>query len=159
MKSFAFVSRLNKATNIIAGTVLTSVMLFTVADVILRYLGRPILGSVELVSLASVVVIGFALPHTSWTEAHVNVDFLITSMRPVGRSVTMVLTRIVSIALFAAAGIFLIQKGLYMLKTGEVTSTLQIPFYPIAYGLAACFFLQCLILIFQIVKIAGEKYE
>jgi hypothetical protein len=62
-------------------------------------------------------------------------------------------------ALFATAGAFLIKKGLYMYKTGEVTMTLQIPFYPITFTLAACCFLQCLIFVCQIVKIAGEKYE
>lgn len=159
MKLAAFVSRLNKVTNAISGTTLTCMMLFTVSDTILRHFGKPILGSVELGSLASVIVIGFALPHTSWTRAHVNVDFLLTSLGGCGQAVTNVVTRILSMALFATAGGFLINKALYMQKTGEVTMTLQIPFYPITYCLAACCFLQCLILFFQIIKIAGEKDE
>jgi TRAP-type C4-dicarboxylate transport system permease small subunit len=159
MRTLAFVPWLNKATNVIAGTVLTCMMLFTTLDVIMRYLGKPILGSFELVSLAGVAVIGFAMPHTSWTLAHVNVDFLVTSMNEPGQKVTNVATRILSIALFAALGVFLIKKGLYMASTGEVTSTLQIPFYPVSYGLAVCCFLQCLILVCQIVKIAGERHE
>jgi TRAP-type C4-dicarboxylate transport system permease small subunit len=159
MKLLASVSRFNKVTNAIAGTTLTCMMLFTVADTILRYFGKPILGSMELGSLASVVVIGFALPHTSWTKAHVNVDLLLASLSGRGQAVTNVATRILSIALFATAGGFLIKKALYMYKTGEVTMTLQIPFYPITYCLAACCFLQCLILLCQIIEIAGEKYE
>lgn len=159
MRLQVFISWLNRTTNIIAGTVLTCMMLFTTLDVILRYLGKPILGSFELVSLAGVAVIGFAMPHTSWMQSHVNVDFLLTIMGKRGQNVTNVATRILSIALFAALGVFLIQKGMYMSKTGEVSSTLQIPFYPVSYGLAVCCFLQCLVLVCQIIKIAGEKHE
>lgn len=159
MRLQVFISWLNRTTNIIAGTVLTCMMLFTTLDVILRYLGKPILGSFELVSLAGVAVIGFAMPHTSWMQSHVNVDFLLTNMGKRGQNVTNVATRILSIALFAALGVFLIQKGMYMSRTGEVSSTLQIPFYPVSYGLAVCCFLQCLVLVCQIIKIAGEKHE
>lgn len=160
MKLLTYVSRLNNVSNIIAGTVLTCMMLFTVLDVLLRYFfGMPILGSYELVSLAGVAVIGFAMPHTSWVHAHVNVDFLLTSLGSRGQCVLNVATRILSIALFLALGVFLVQKGLYMSRTGEVTSTLQIPFYPVSYGLAVCCYLQCFILVCQIITIVGEKHE
>ena len=159
MKLLGFVSRFNRVTSFIAGTTLTCMMLFTVADTILRYFGKPILGSMELGSLASVIVIGFALPHTSWARAHVNVDFFLGGLSGRGRAVTNVGTRILSLGLFATAGGFLIKKALYMHKTGEVTMTLQIPFYPILFCLATCCFLQCLILLCQAIQIAGDKYE
>jgi TRAP-type C4-dicarboxylate transport system permease small subunit len=39
-------------------------MLVTLTDVVMRYMGKPIFGSVELVCFASAVVIGFAIPYT-----------------------------------------------------------------------------------------------
>jgi len=57
-------TKLSNVMYVCAGVVLTFMMLLTVADVILRYLGRPIAGSYELVSLCGAVVVGFAIPYT-----------------------------------------------------------------------------------------------
>jgi TRAP-type C4-dicarboxylate transport system permease small subunit len=45
-------------------------MLVTLTDVVMRYMGKPIFGSMELVCFTSAVVIGFAIPYTSWTNGH-----------------------------------------------------------------------------------------
>ena len=44
-------------------------------------------------------------------------------------------------------------------KSGEVSLTLQVPFYPVAYGLEVCCFVQCLVLVCVIIKIFGGEYE
>ncbi len=49
-------------------------MLLTVADVVLRLLGRPIVGTYELVALGGAVAIGLSLPLTSWVRGHIYVD-------------------------------------------------------------------------------------
>ena len=46
----------------IAGVALTGIMGLTVTDVMLRSLGRPIVGSYEIVALMGAVVIGFPFP-------------------------------------------------------------------------------------------------
>jgi hypothetical protein len=43
--------------------------------------------------------------------------------------------------------------------SGEVSLTRQIPFYPVAYGLGVSCFIQCLVLITDITKVIGGKYE
>ena len=68
-------------------------------------------------------------------------------------------TRLMGIGLFFAAGWNLIIVGIDLYRTGEVSLTLQLPFYPVAYGLAISCFVQCLVLICDIFKILGEKYE
>jgi TRAP-type C4-dicarboxylate transport system permease small subunit len=160
MKSFlSMVSQLSKVVNVIAGMALTAMMLLTVFDVVLRYLGKPILGCYELVSLGAAVVIGFSLPYTSWVKGHIGVDFLLVELPEWRRGVVLVFTRIMSIALFAVVGVYLIKKGVYMHMTGQVSMTLQMPFYPVAWGVAVCCFIQCLVLICDIVKVAGGNYE
>jgi hypothetical protein len=42
---------------------------------------------------------------------------------------------------------------------GEVSPTLTMPFYPVAYGLGICSFVQCLVLLCDILKILGGKHE
>ena len=155
----ATVPQLSKVLNVIGGMALTGMMLLTVADVILRKFGRPIIGSYELVSLGAAVVIGFSLPFTSLVKAHVAVDFLLLNLKGWKRGVVLVFTRIVGMLLFAAIGAYLFKKGIYMHSTGEVSLTLQMPFYPVAYGLGVCCFVECLVLLWDILKVAGGEYE
>jgi hypothetical protein len=49
--------------------------------------------------------------------------------------------------------------GRDLFVSGEVSLTRQIPFYPIAYGMAICCFIQCLVLICDLFKIFGGQYE
>jgi hypothetical protein len=53
----------------------------------------------------------------------------------------------------------LIKYGMDLHKSGEVSLTLQMPFYPVAYGLAICCFIQCVVIFCDILKILGGKYE
>lgn len=153
------VLRLSQFMNVIAGVMLTLMMLLTVSDVVLRYLGRPIRGTYELVALAGAVAIGFAIPITSWMKGHIYVDFLVNNLSKRGKISVLVATKIVGISFFLIAGIFLIANALSMRESGEVSPTLQLPFYPVAMGLGVCCFIECLVLFADILKIGGGTYE
>jgi hypothetical protein len=53
----------------------------------------------------------------------------------------------------------LIKLGMRLHSTGEVSLTIRMPVYPIAYGLAVCCFIECLVLLCDIGKIYGGEYE
>ena len=145
--------------NIIAGISLTFLMLLTIADVILRGFKSPVPGTYEMVAFAGAVVIGFSLPRTSWLRAHIFVDFFILKFSQKGRDIFNIATRCVVIVLFFLIGWNLIKFGIDLQKSGEVSLTLQMPFYPIAYGVGVCCFIQCLVMVCDIVKISGGKYD
>jgi TRAP-type C4-dicarboxylate transport system permease small subunit len=145
--------------NIIAGISLTFLMLLTVTDVILRSFRRPVVGTYELVAFAGAVVIGFSVPLTSWVRGHIFVDFFILKFSQRVRNVFNFITRCLVIVLFFLIGWNLIKYGIDLQKSGEVSLTLQIPFYPVAYGVGLCCFIQCLVLVGDIVKIFGGEYE
>jgi TRAP-type C4-dicarboxylate transport system permease small subunit len=153
------VKGLSQIINIIAGISLTFLMSLTVADVILRYFRRPIVGTYELVAFTGAVVIGFSLPFTSWMRGHVYVDFLILRFSQKVRNIFNILTRCLVIWLFLMIGWNLIKYGMDLKKSGEVSLTLQLPFYPVALGVGICCFIQCLVLLCDILKILGGKYE
>ena len=67
----------SRVLNVVAGSCLTFLMLLTIADVILRRLRMPILGTYELVGFAGAAVIGFAIPLTSWYRGQIFVDFFV----------------------------------------------------------------------------------
>jgi lipopolysaccharide export LptBFGC system permease protein LptF len=70
-----------------------------------------------------------------------------------------VVTRLISIGLFILIGWNLFILGGDLIRSGEVSTTLLMPFYPVAFGLGVCCFIQCLVLIVDLVKIGGGKYE
>jgi TRAP-type C4-dicarboxylate transport system permease small subunit len=151
--------RLSKLLNAISGITLTFTVLLTTADVIMRYLGKPILGSYELAGLSGAVLIGFALPYASWTRSHINMDFLILKLPKKGFNILVSFTRILSILLFASIGVYLFKKGIYLYRSGEVSLTLKMPYYPIACGIGICCFFVCLVLFCDIIKLIGGEYE
>lgn len=150
---------LSRFINIIAGISLTFLMFLTVTDVILRSFRRPIVGTYELVAFSGAVVIGFALPFTSWVRGHIYVDFFILKFSQKVRNIFNITTRSLVIMLFFLIGWNLIKYGIDLQKSGEVSLTLQMPFYPVAYGVGICCFIQCLVMFCDILKIAGGKYE
>jgi len=153
------VNGLSRFFNVIAGISLTFLMLLTVMDVILRALKRPIVGTYELVAFSGAVVIGFAVPLTSWLRGHIFVDFFILRFSQKVRNIFNITTRCLVFVLFFLIGWNLIKYGMDLQKSGEVSLTLQMPFYPVAYGVAVCCFVQCLVLICDVIKILGGKYE
>jgi len=160
MKGFlGKINGLSRFLNVIAGVSLTFLMLLTVMDVILRSLKRPIVGTYELVAFSGAIVIGFAVPLTSWVRGHIYVDFFILRFSQRVRNVFNIATRCLVIVLFFLIGWNLIKYGIDLQKSGEVSLTLQMPFYPIAYGVGLCCFIQCLVLVCDIIKIFGGEYE
>ena len=86
-KTLRFVSRL---LNIIAGISVTGMMLLTVADVLLRAVGHPIIGTYEIVALSLALVIGFGIPQVSLDRGHVFMDLLLERLsRGVGKLPTL----------------------------------------------------------------------
>ena len=153
------IEKLSKWMQAFSCIALTCLMLLTTTDVIGRTFGHPIVGTYELVGLGGAVVLGFALPVTSWIRGHIFVDtgFLGLS-RPVQNGIN-VATRLISAVLFVLIGWNLFKLGYELQTAGEVTLTRHIPFYPVAYGLALCCSIQSMVLLCDIMKIARGKYE
>lgn len=148
-----------KLLNVIAGCALTFMMLLTVADVILRFFRMPIVGAYELVAFAGGVVIGFAIPMTSFKKGHIFVDFFVLRFSHKTRNLFHLTTRLMGLVLFSIVGWNMIRMGMDMIRTGEVSLTLELPFYPVVYGIGLACFVQCLVILIQIVQVFGGTYE
>jgi TRAP-type C4-dicarboxylate transport system permease small subunit len=133
----------------IAAVAITSIVFLTVADVILRRFRRPIDFTYEVVILLGAIAIGFSIPQTTLDKGHVLMDFL-TERLPQGlQKMFSSITRFLGIGTFAIFGwrIFLFGNNLW--RTGEITPILQMPTYPVAYGLGVCCFVECLVLFYD----------
>jgi TRAP-type C4-dicarboxylate transport system permease small subunit len=127
---------------------ISAIVCLTVVDVVLRKFGTPIDFAIELVILLAPIAIGFALPQTSAEGGHVNVDYLQNKLSPGRYRPVFVLTRFMGIVLFTAVGFYTIRFGARLLQVHQVTPVLQLPEFPVAYGLGACFLLEALVLLY-----------
>jgi C4-dicarboxylate transporter, DctQ subunit len=131
---------------VVAGIALAGSMFLTVADVILRTLKRPIVGTYELVGLLGALVVGFAIPQTSRLQGHVLMDFVTSKLSTGIQRFLQIITRILAMGLFFILGWNMVNLGNDFRRVGEVTPTLQLPLYPVAYGIALCCLVECLVL-------------
>jgi TRAP-type C4-dicarboxylate transport system permease small subunit len=150
---------ISKLLNIIAGIAVTVMMFLTVADVLLRAGGHPIIGTYEIVALLLAIVIGFGIPQVSLDRGHVYMEFLLEKLSKTNRRVMHTFTRVLCLILFAVIGINLFNVGAGFRASGEVTATIQLPFYPVAYGVAVCCLLECCVFLLDIVRIWRGQYE
>jgi TRAP-type C4-dicarboxylate transport system permease small subunit len=134
-------------------------MLLTVTDVLLRAGGHPFIGTYEIVALLLALVIGFGIPQVSLDRGHVYMDFLLEKLSKRGKKVMNTITRLFCIILFLPLGYNLFNVGARFHASGEVSATIKIPFYPVAYGVAVCCLLECCVFIFDIVRIWRGQYE
>lgn len=144
---------ISKLLSFIAGIALTFMMFLTVADVLLRAGGRPIIGTYEIVALLLALVIGFGIPQVSLDRGHVYMEFLLERFSKRGKNMMNTFTRLLCLTLFAFIGYNLFSVGAGYYTSGEVSATIKIPFYPVAYGVAVCCLLECCVFTLEIIKI------
>jgi TRAP-type C4-dicarboxylate transport system permease small subunit len=160
MKSFlAAVKGASSALSAVAGAALVLLMLLTIADVVLRVLGRPIVGTYELVGLGGAIAIGLSLPLTSWVRGHIYVDSFVARLPRLPRAILSIATRLLVLALFLLLGWNLLKYALDLRSAGEVTPTLRVPFFPVALGVGGSCLIECLVMVADIVKIFRKEYE
>ena len=153
---FTGVYKLNISFQVVAGVGLVFMMGVTLLDIIMRALSKPIIGAVELISFSGAVIIGFAIPYSSWTRAHIMVDFLVERLSPASKRIMQVVTKLAGLVLFLFIGVNFILYGLNLMKTGELSPGFRIPYYPITFGLALACFLESLTLFTQLWRRPNE---
>lgn len=134
----------------LAGGALASIMFLTVADVILRLFKRPIVGTYELVGFLGAWAIGFAIPQTSLDKGQVLMDFVTGRLPETANKVLLVVTRLLGIGLFITIGYNLWLMGWSLHQNNEVSLTLHLPHFPLAFGLSFACFTECLVLVSEL---------
>jgi TRAP-type C4-dicarboxylate transport system permease small subunit len=120
---------------------------------------KPIPGTFELISFMGGLVIGFSMPFTSQMNGHVNVDFMVEKMSTVKKDLIYRLTRIVVLLFFILIGWSLVSMGMDLHKTKEVSATLKVPYYPVAFGLGIAFLIQSVQFLLDVIKPRGGSHE
>ena len=154
-----FLVVVTKILNAIGGTALTFMMLLTVADVIMRAFGHPLVGTYEIVGLSLALVIGITIPKVSLDRCHVNMEILLERVAKGNKDILNTFTRLICFFLFIGIGYNLFAVANEFRKSGEVSPTIQLPAYPLAYAVGFCCFIECLVFVLQMIKIWRGEYE
>jgi TRAP-type C4-dicarboxylate transport system permease small subunit len=152
------VKLLSSFLNLFAAAALSAIIVLTCIDVSMRYFfSRPIAGTYDLVSLMGAVIAAFAMPYTMLMGGHVAVDLVVRKLSDRKKLAVETVTHIVGILLFLiltwqSAGLASDMKA-----AGEVTPTLLLPFYPVVYAMSVCFFVLCLAILINLLKIWRKR--
>ncbi|MDM8523634.1 TRAP transporter small permease [Desulfococcaceae bacterium HSG8] len=128
----------------------------TCADVVGRFLGYPIFGSVEIVGFMATVTVAMALPYTHQVKGHIGVELLTRLFSLRTQAIIDVCTGIFGMGLF---GIITWRMGVYahtIQKSGEVSMNLSFPEYIIIYIVSFCFLIFFLFIIRDIIENIGK---
>lgn len=136
----------------VAGAAIVAMMLLTCADVILRYFRRPIPGTYELVCFLGAVAVAFAMAHTSVERGHVAVSIVVQLFPKKIQDLIESVTSSFGLALFALIAWQSVIYANDLRAYGEVSLTLQLPFYPFVYGIGFSAAAVCLVLLADLFK-------
>ena len=151
-KLFVIVKKLSHLMYWIAGIALASIVFLVVTDVILRRFRMPIDWTYEVVVLLGGIAVGFSLPKTTLEKGHVLREFLTEILPGKWRKLFHFITRSLGIITFAIFGWRLFPYGNNLWRTGQVSPILEMPEYPVAYGIGVCCFTVCLVLFYDLVE-------
>ena len=136
--------------NYLAAASIIAMMLLTCADVLLRLFKHPILGTYELVGLFGALTIAFAIPATTLSNGHVALDFIVEKLPAKGQLIFTMVANLLSLTLFALIGWQSFIYANILRISGEVTLSLEMPFYPIVYAISAASILVCIVLFLEL---------
>ena len=135
-----------------AGTAIIVMMVLTCGDVILRFFRRPIPGTYELVCFLGAVAVAFAMAHTTVQKGHVAVSLLVRLFPARIQGLVESITSTFGFIFFALVAWQSVLYGNDLHASGEVSLTLQLPFYPFVYGIGFSAAVVCLVLLTDLFK-------
>jgi len=147
---------LNQAFVWIAGCFLALMIFLTCANIFLRIFWKPIIGTFELMGYFGAVLTAFALGYTQIKRGHIAVDIVVLGFSKKTQRFLSGINYFICMIFFAIVTWQITKYATTLMKTGEITETLRIIYYPFTYGVAlGCaalslvFFTDLLISIFQ----------
>lgn len=133
--------------DMLAAVAIFAMMSLTCADVILRLFRKPIPGTYEMVSFLGALAVSFSLAHATADKAHVAVSLIVRLLPQKAQGVLDMGISGLGGALFALISWQSVIYGMDCQASGEVSMTLQLPLYPVIYGIAFGSAMVCLVML------------
>ena len=128
-----FSAILNKGIAFFAGIALVVMMLVTVGEMVLRMFGRPMAGTIEVVTWLAAVTTALALGYTQMNQGHVSIDLFMNRFNPRLRAVLNMLVYLASTVLFSLVTWHVFRHAGVLKATGSLSETMKVIVYPWVY--------------------------
>ena len=138
-----FIELIGRSFSVIAQVSMAFMALLITGNVLLRLTPvGPIEGTFELTGYLGAFLIALALANTQINGRNIAVDFLVSRLSSRTQAAIDSVTHLASTFLCWVIGWCSFEEGMNLMKTGEVTPTLSLPFLPIYAVIAlGCVFL------------------
>jgi TRAP-type C4-dicarboxylate transport system permease small subunit len=144
---------LNEVLIWIAGLFLVSMVILTCANIFLRLVWTPVRGTFELMGFFSAIVTAFALGYTQIHRGHIGIDLLVNEFSAITQRILGGISYFICMVFFSIAGWQIARWATVLRKTGEVTETLRIIFYPFTYAVALGCLILALVLLVDLLRV------
>ncbi len=141
----------------ISGAALAFLMFVTVGDVIGRFFDRPITGTYDMSGLLGGVIIGLAIPFSTWKGTHVHMGFFIDGAPAKLKKVLLPIAHGLGIFLFLLLGWNILVYGRSLYRSGDVSPTMHLPLYPVIICIGIACLVNCLVLLDRLVELFGKE--
>lgn len=152
------VHSISKVFDFVARWALMGMMVYMVISIFFRMIRMPLLGSYDFVGYLTLIVGGFSLAYCAVEKGHVFIGVFLDRCSKRTQILVDTMTGVLSASFIALTTWQLYSYSGAIRKSGELSPTTHIPFYPILYALTVCFLLLCLVLIIDLIhSIRGIK--
>lgn len=152
-----FVKGFSSTLNIFAGAALILMTALVCIDVVLRIFSHSILGTYEIVGFLGVIVSAFALPQTTLDKKHVSVEILVSHFSISLRKTACIFADLMGICLFGFITYAGVVYGYDLQISHETSMTIQLPVFPILYGIAFASFVVMLVLLRDLILLFKKE--
>ena len=135
-------------------------MLLTTVDVFgAKVLLTPVPGALDLMMLAQLICISFALAASYIAKRHVSVEFFVPLMPRFIQKLVALLISLLMLFLFIIMGWQLFVYGHELKAYNEVSPTIRVNLYPYVYGAAFAFIPACLAVLADLTQSILEVFS
>ncbi len=143
----------------LSGLAVLAMIGITTVDIVMRACGGALLGSYDMVRIAGALAIAFSLPYTTAVKGHVAVEFFFQKMNRTGRVIVDSLCRVLVIGLFVVLAWQCVKYGHILRRTGQVSLTLQLPMFWVAYVIGGALAITVLVKIHNLLHPGREMIK
>ncbi len=150
---------LNQVLIVVAGLFLMAMMFLTCANIFFRVVWKPIIGTFELMGYFGAVLTAFALGYTQIRKGHISVDIIVLGFSNRTQKVLNGINDLICMVFFAIVARQIAIYAGTLWRTGEVTETLRIIYYPFTYGVAFGCAVLSLVFLTDFLKLLTKRAE
>jgi TRAP-type C4-dicarboxylate transport system permease small subunit len=136
----------------ISALAIMTMLFISCADIVLRVFSRPIRGVYDMVSFLGAIAASFAIAQTSLENGHVAVSFVVNKFAKRLQAGIRSVVNALGLGLFSAIAWQSFVYATDLRASGEISPTIQFPYYPIVYGIAFAAGAVCLVLLLAIAE-------